>query len=80
MIVHPSDGSGSGIPFGFGLPLVHVSSYSDAPHNEVHVSVPFATPPSGRTVAPLLTWQVWPALSGEHPTPVAAFNVSALAG
>jgi hypothetical protein len=40
------------------LPELHVSSYSEAAHCEVQVAVPFSTPPSARTVAPLLTSQL----------------------
>jgi hypothetical protein len=54
MTLHPSDGSGSGIDVD-APPLVHVSSYRDGSHVDVQVSVPPDTPPSGRTVAPLLT-------------------------
>ena len=52
MTVQPSDGSG------VALVSMQVISYWEAPQIEVQVSVPPDTPPSGRTVAPLLTWQI----------------------
>jgi hypothetical protein len=50
MTVHPSDGSG--LALGASM---QESSYWESPQSDVHVSVPFTTPPSARTVAPLLT-------------------------
>lgn len=52
MTVQPSEGSG------LALVSMHVISYWEAPQIEVQLSVPPDTPPSGRTVAPLLTWQI----------------------
>jgi hypothetical protein len=52
MALQPSDGSGA------ALVSMQVISYWDAPQSELQVSVPPDTPPSGRMVAPLLTWQI----------------------
>jgi hypothetical protein len=46
----------------------------------VHDSVPFATPPSGRMVAPLLTWQIWWEGPAVHAPGEGSLDVSTPAG
>jgi hypothetical protein len=48
--------------------------------SDVQVAVPFATPPSGRTVAPLLTWQTDAGVCGWHPESEASSTVLAAGG
>jgi hypothetical protein len=58
MIVHARDDAGAGI--GPWIPaLWHVSSYCPLAQSDEQLSVPPLTPPSGRTVAPLLTPQMF---------------------
>jgi hypothetical protein len=74
MTSHPREGSG------LGAAPMQVISYCEGPQREWQLSVPPDTPPSGRTVAPLLTWQIAFAGAAKHPEPDGSESTSTLAG
>jgi len=61
--------------------LLHVISYCEAPQSDWQGSVPPDTPPSSRfTVAPWLTWQIWPGSLAKQPELDASLSVATLGG
>jgi hypothetical protein len=80
MMAHPREAAGAGIDCPKLEPVEQTSSNCDAGHGAAQLSVPPMTPPSTKTVAPLLTWQTLAAGSGRQPVFEASTNVSAFGG